>query len=63
MSRSFQDSTIEFLYEPIGKSAPIGQPHGLVVYAYGGTLERCIENARERFNLDADWKVVECKKP
>lgn len=62
MSKHFQESSIEFRRDdPGGMGFP--KARGVVVYQYGGTVEECIAKAREEFNLDFHWKVIEVNTP
>ena len=60
--KHYQESTIEFRRaEPDGFNYPVSR--GLVVFQYGGTIEKCIEEARKTFNLGSEWEVIETSKP
>ena len=57
--KHYQDAEIEFLKRDTTKATnDYPDMRGLVVYAYGDTLEKSIAAARKTFSLGPEWEVI-----
>lgn len=51
-----QESELEFRSDKEESSYPVVR--GIIIHQYGGDLEECVKQARKRFHLDYNWKLI-----
>jgi len=58
VSRQMYETEIEFRLDMYDAKEAQPECRGLVVYSFGGTVEKSITRARKVFSLDKEWEVI-----